>query len=139
MDESYCTGTAAMVVDKMTQEFMVICLCAEWCGACREYRPGFLELAAQFPDARFRWLDIEDEADAVGELDVENFPTLFIQRGEWVMFYGTMLPHLTHLRRTLETFRELSPQACRDYVESSSERRAWQVDPDLHRLGLLRE
>ena len=128
-----------MVVDKMTQEFLVICLCAEWCGACREYRPGFLELAKQFPDAHFRWLDIEDESDAVGELDVENFPTLFIQRGERVMFYGTMLPHLTHLRRTLETFRELSPQACRDYVESGSERRAWQVDPDLRRLGLLRE
>ena len=26
--------------------FSVYCLCAEWCGTCREYRPGFQALAS---------------------------------------------------------------------------------------------
>ena len=112
----------------------MICLCAEWCGACREYRPGFERLAAEFPQARFHWLDIEEHADEMGDLDIENFPTLFIQRRESVLFFGTMLPHLSHLRRTIETFHEQTPEQSRVYAHSSPERRGWQENQDLLRL-----
>ena len=81
-------------------EFTVTCLCAEWCDTCVEYRPGFLALAADFPQAQFRWVDIEDEGD---EFEVENFPTLRVTRGDAVLFHGTMLPIHAHLRRLLET------------------------------------
>ena len=120
----------------MSEDFLVICLCAEWCGTCRDYEPGFNELATQFTDIRFRWLDIEEHADEMGDLDVENFPTLFIQRGNVTLFFGTMLPHLSHLRRTIETFREQTPEQSLDYALSSPERRGWQENSDLRRLGV---
>ena len=80
----------------------VTCLCAEWCGTCREYRAPFFALAERFPDAQFVWLDVEYDAEKVGDLEVDNFPTLRIQRGEEVLFYGVMLPHVAHLARLIE-------------------------------------
>jgi thioredoxin 1 len=117
------------------QGFVVIGLCAQWCGTCRDYEPGFKALAAEIPDAQFAWLDIEDHADDLGDLDIENFPTVFIRRGESVLFFGTMLPHLSYLRRLIETFLEQTPEQSRDYACSNAERRLWQDDPDLRRLG----
>jgi thioredoxin 1 len=74
--------------------WIVACLCAAWCGTCNEYRSNFETLAARHADKRFVWIDIEDQADVVGDLDVENFPTLLIQRGDAVAFLGTVLPDL---------------------------------------------
>ena len=31
----------------------VACLCAEWCGTCREYREGFNRLTAAHPEIYF--------------------------------------------------------------------------------------
>ena len=115
-------------------EFLVICLCAEWCATCREYRAGFDELAERFPGTRFRWLDIEDQAEDLGDIDVENFPTLFVQRGDTVLFFGTMLPHPGHLLRLIETFHEQTAEQSGDYAMSTPERRRWQSDPDLRNL-----
>ena len=54
----------------------VVCLCAEWCGLCRDYEAVFAQMAQRFPAFRFVWLDIEDQAELVGDMDVETFPTL---------------------------------------------------------------
>ena len=59
-------------------EFLVACLCAAWCGTCRAFEPGFRQAALAHPGLAFRWLDVEDEADALGDLDIETFPTLVI-------------------------------------------------------------
>ena len=80
----------------------VTCLCAEWCGTCREYRTPFFALAERFPQADFVWLDVEYDAEQVGSLEVENFPTLRIEREGQVLFFGVMLPHAEHLSRLLE-------------------------------------
>ncbi|MBS1230472.1 MAG: hypothetical protein H6R17_3749 [Proteobacteria bacterium] len=117
------------------QGFVVICLCAQWCGTCRDYRAGFDALTPEFPGIRFSWLDIEEQADALGDLDIENFPTLYIRRGDSVLFFGTMLPHLGNLRRLIETFLEQTPEQSRDYARSTPERAGWQDDPDLRELG----
>jgi thioredoxin 1 len=82
--------------------WIVACLCAAWCGTCNEYRSNFETLAARHPDKRFVWIDIEDQADVVGDLDVENFPTLLIQRRDAIAFLGTVLPDL-HLGDRLIT------------------------------------
>ena len=82
--------------------FVVSCLCAEWCDTCVEYRPGFLALAQKFPQAEFRWVDIEDQAEAVEDIEVENFPTILVKRGADTLFEGVMLPHHEHLQRLLE-------------------------------------
>ena len=115
-------------------EFQVICLCADWCGTCREYRQAFDAVGRSFPSMHFRWLDIEDDAEAVGDLDIENFPTLLIGRSGNVLYFGTMLPHSGHLQRLLDVFAGQSPAASRGYAVSSPELRAWQDDEDLRRL-----
>src|SRR5450631_2974754 len=75
------------------ERLLVACLCAEWCGACREYRPTFDALAAQFAgEVEFAWIDIEDEADALGDPDIENFPTLLIATDEATLFLGPVTP-----------------------------------------------
>jgi thiol-disulfide isomerase/thioredoxin len=81
--------------------FVVSCLCAAWCDTCNDYRPGFLALAHKFPAATFRWVDIEDQADEVGDLEVENFPTIRVTRDDEVLFHGTLLPLHAHLERLL--------------------------------------
>jgi thioredoxin 1 len=75
------------------QRLLVSCLCAAWCGSCRDYRATFDALAAQFADrADFAWIDVEDEADALGDLDIENFPTLLIAEGSTLRFLGVVTP-----------------------------------------------
>ena len=121
----------------VSEGFVALCLCAEWCGTCREYREAFENLTASLPEVRFRWLDIEDEAERMGDLDVENFPTLLVARDDVVLFFGTMLPHIGHLERLIETLRAQTAAESRDYAQRNEERRAWQADPDLRRLCAL--
>jgi thiol-disulfide isomerase/thioredoxin len=81
----------------------VICLCADWCDTCRAYRLVFDQVAAQHPALVFRWLDIEDEASALGEVDVQTFPTLVIGDVHTVRFAGPVLPQAGHLTRLLQS------------------------------------
>ena len=116
-----------------TSELLVACLCAAWCGTCRDYQAGFEALAARFPKARFLWLDVEDEAELLDDYDVENFPTLLIQRDDTVLFFGTMLPHHDLLQRTIESFQALTPDEARRYAQTDAERRSWQLERNLRK------
>ncbi len=72
---------------------LVACLCAEWCNSCRDYRAIFAALAAQFAGrADFAWIDVEDDADALGDVDIENFPTLLIADPNALRFLGPVTP-----------------------------------------------
>ncbi len=111
------------------EEFRVVCLCASWCGTCRDYQDGFQALEGNFPHAAFLWLDVEQEhpwGDWLSDLDVENFPTLLIQRRDVVLFFGPMLPQHGILRRTLESFFAQTPEESHAWAHGSPERRAWQ-------------
>ena len=77
----------------------VACLCADWCGICRDYRPVFEQVAAEHPGLPFLWLDIEEQAALVGDLDIETFPTLLIADGAALRFAGPLLPHAGTLAR----------------------------------------
>jgi len=81
--------------------YLVVCLCAEWCGTCRDYRSIFLSNASQFSDIQFYWLDIEKECDWLEDIDIENFPLLFVYHEEKILYYGAVLPHASHLHRLL--------------------------------------
>ena len=83
-------------------EISVTCICAEWCHLCGEYRPGFFKLAADFPEAAFGWLDTEDDAEQVGELEIENFPTILVKRADETLFFGPQPPSHDILRRLLQ-------------------------------------
>lgn len=54
----------------------VACLCAAWCGVCRDFLPMFTAQAGANPHMRFAWVDVEDEDETMGDVDIETFPTL---------------------------------------------------------------
>lgn len=112
-------------------EFFVACLCAAWCGTCREYQPAFTALAEARPEVGFVWIDVEDQSEYVGDLDVENFPTLVIQRGHQVLFAGPTLPEAGILVRLLDSFSAQTPAESASYVQGSAERREWQGLADI--------
>lgn len=114
--------------------WLVACLCAAWCGTCASYRATFEELAARHPDKFFVWIDIEDHADLVGDLDVDNFPTLLIQYQQQVAFFGTMLPEAGVAHRLLQAQAALTPAELTAQAVASEERRGWQRDCNLQAL-----
>ena len=83
---------------------LVACLCARWCGTCRDYEPVLAALASTHgPALATAWVDIEDEADALGDIDVEDFPTLLIARGDAVLFFGPVTPQPATLGRLVQS------------------------------------
>ena len=90
--------------------WLVVCLCAEWCGTCRDYRGPMREVATEFSAHAFAWIDIEDEVELSGDIDIETFPTLLVLEGDQVLFYGPMLPGADGLRRLLRVLQENGPQ-----------------------------
>ncbi|MFN5810454.1 MAG: thioredoxin family protein [Burkholderiales bacterium] len=107
----------------------VFCLCAQWCGTCREYQPIFTQLATQLPEVRFVWVDIETQDDLLGDLDIENFPTLLIADAQGrARFAGTVLPHAETLQRMCQAALAGDFPLVSDPV--------WQnATPELMRLG----
>ena len=85
-----------------TPSLDIVCLCADWCGTCREYAQVFEALQQALPAHRYRWIDIEDEADLVGEVDVETFPTWLVAHQGRVLFAGPVLPRQSDAQRMLE-------------------------------------
>ena len=114
--------------------WVVACLCAAWCGTCARYRAAFEALAARHPQVQFVWIDIEDQAEVVGELDVDNFPTLLMQRREVVAFFGTVLPDSALAERLLQAQLALSPPELARLAGSSAERLTWQRECNLATL-----
>lgn len=102
----------------------VVCLCASWCGVCREYRTLFDALAQAHPAARFVWVDVEDEEEVAGDLDVETFPTLLIADGRQARFLGPLLPQKAVLERLLTSLQGAAqpPAAVSDEAQAVFER-----------------
>ncbi len=93
----------------------VTCLCAAWCGTCNNYEATMKkvadQLASAYPGIAFAWVDIEDESDWLGDIDVDNFPTVMISRRgtgadesphESLHFFGTVLPQPEQLARLVK-------------------------------------
>ena len=131
LDSSTLDAAVAAVHD---DAWTVACLCAAWCGTCATYRATFENLAARHPDKHFIWIDIEDQADVVGDLDVDNFPTLLVQRGDTVGFFGTMLPDAIVADRLVQAQAAQTPEEMARLAGSSEERRSWQRDCNLRIL-----
>ena len=93
------------------QELLVVCLCAAWCDACREFGKTFERLAARHRSAGLVWLDIEDDSDICGDIDVENFPSLAIYRGERLLHYGVSLPQEGSVARLIDEMATRSSAA----------------------------
>lgn len=83
---------AAILADMRAGRCCVACLCAAWCHVCNDFRTQFDALAVVHPEILFVWIDIEDQAEVAEAYDVENFPTLLIQRDAQVLFFGAIEP-----------------------------------------------
>lgn len=81
------------------------CLCAAWCRLCDDYAPVLQQVAGELIAAgvplQCHWIDIEDEAELLGDFDVETFPTLVIADAQQVRFAGPLAPQADTLRRVL--------------------------------------
>ncbi len=86
-----------------TTPLHIICLCAAWCGTCRDYAAVMDTLRAEFPTLRFSWVDVEDQADLVDPVDINDFPTLLITRDQQPVFFGILRPQADALRRLIQT------------------------------------
>jgi hypothetical protein len=91
------------------EPLLVACLCAQWCRTCDAYRDTLVAVRDAIrlghPDTpmRFVWVDIEDESELVGDLDIEDFPTILLARGDRVLFFGPVLPHAQTLDRLVRS------------------------------------
>jgi len=79
------------------------------------------EFSSVLPGLQWHWIDIEEEAELVGDLEVETFPTLVILDAEQVRFAGPLTPQAETLRRLL-----------RATLQDAEPTRAWPVvDPEI--------
>jgi thiol-disulfide isomerase/thioredoxin len=90
-------------ITQINKPWLIACLCAAWCDTCNSYKAKFEELSSVHPDKFFTWIDIEDQAHLIEELDIENFPTILIQHHETCLFIGTMLPDTKLLNRLISS------------------------------------
>lgn len=120
----------------------IACLCADWCGTCRDWQPVLARWAASQPDIHVLWVDIEDEADWLDTLgvDIETFPTLLLAQHERALFLGPVVPQVASVTRLLT--RPIEPThtgtALPDCVQDMAAR-LWrrQQAQALPRLGQL--
>lgn len=101
-----CLRDGLGMTDAANARWLVVCLCAQWCGTCSQYQPVFDALAKAWPGMDFVWLDVEDEEEALGELDITTFPTVLLGRGSDALFLGPVLPQAGVLQRMLERFSQ---------------------------------
>jgi hypothetical protein len=94
-----------LVSAPLDTRWTVVALCADWCGTCRDYFATFAERARRSDDARHLWIDIEDDSDWLGDVDVETLPTLLVLRDERPLFFGPVLPHADVIDRTLRALQ----------------------------------
>ena len=86
----------------MTDLVLIACLCADWCGVCREFRGLFDAAAAANPALRFAWIDIEDHPEVAGEVDIETFPTLLASSAGGRGFFGAIEPREAVLQALID-------------------------------------
>jgi thioredoxin 1 len=99
----------------------VVCLCAQWCDLCRDYRMLFDDAAARHPALDFRWIDIEDEAELAGDMEVETFPTLVVaDQADRLVFAGPLSPQPGVLERLLLSAAEPGRTSSVEDVEASA-------------------
>lgn len=114
--------------------WVVACLCAAWCDVCTRYRQAFDQWAGEVQQAHLVWIDVEDQADLVGNIDIENFPTLLIQRGHRVDFLGTVMPDVAVAQRLLQNAQATTDEQFARRLQADSALQEAQREADLLKL-----
>ncbi len=115
------------------EAWVVACLCARWCTVCRSWQGEFVRLARDcgtlFGQARWLWVDVEEQADELGDFEPENFPVLAVQRGDELLYCATLPQQAGNWKRLLHTLRALQPAQLREWAQALRP-----LDLDLRRL-----
>jgi thioredoxin 1 len=100
------------------EALLVVCLCASWCYVCDDFRATLAGLARAHGDVGFVWVDIEDDSALVGDVDIEDFPTLAAFRGDTPVFFGVTRSTEAVISRTLASLlgREPRPLAVPEQI-----------------------
>lgn len=109
-----------------------VCLCADWCGLCRDYRIVLEDLAPRLSTFRFVWLDLEDHAELVGDLAIETFPTLLVADAAGILFFGPLTPQAQTLKRLLQSLEDPAAKRQTHTPTSLSLVDALPAHPQLH-------
>ncbi|MDE1977758.1 MAG: thioredoxin [Betaproteobacteria bacterium] len=105
------------------EPLLVACLCAQWCGICRDWRAGFDALAAQLPPdvaVRWAWIDVEDRADALGDFEPPNFPVLAVQRGGDLLYCAPLPQQPALWLRVLTELARVDGAAARQLAQQAA-------------------
>ncbi|MEO9101493.1 MAG: thioredoxin family protein, partial [Burkholderiaceae bacterium] len=82
---------------------LVACLCAGWCSSCAAWHGAFAALAQEFAGDCFVWIDIEDHAELVADVEVETLPVMLVQTAQaGPGFVGPIEPRTAILRSLLQ-------------------------------------
>ena len=84
-----------------SSSLLVVCFCAAWCDTCDGVRTALERIAARDSSASYVWLDIEDDAALMDDIEIENFPTLAVYRDGSPLFFGVSPPQEGVIARTL--------------------------------------
>ena len=109
---------------------LVACLCAQWCGTCRDYGVVLEQVRQRFGAAvKVIFVDIEDDDAWLDGVEVENFPTVLIAAGAAVLFFGVITPQPQTLTRlvTGALAGDLRPSSIEPGIAELAQR--------LHRFG----
>lgn len=96
-----------------SDDYAIVCFCAEWCKTCAGFKLLFEALAAKYPQHAFVWVDIEEQEYLLIEEDIEDLPTVLIQNKKGTLYYGPLLPFAEHIERLL-----LQAQNKAQYIEA---------------------
>lgn len=95
----------------LTEGAVVVFLCAQWCGTCKTFAADAQALAQAFPQALFLWLDVEDDSAVVGDVDVDNFPSLAVFVRGVPVHFGVTMPQRGVVGRLLKALLATSADA----------------------------
>jgi thioredoxin 1 len=68
----------------------LLLFCAKWCGSCREFRAHFDALDVK--GLSKIWLDIEDHAALLEDIEINNLPTILAVSQDGLSFYFGEIP-----------------------------------------------
>ena len=94
--------------------WVVACLCAEWCRSCREYRACFESFRPREGAVRLAWIDIESNDRILEDIDVDGLPTLLVGNGTEVVFAGPVIPRIEILQGLVARAMRLELPPLRD-------------------------
>ncbi|MDR0251280.1 MAG: thioredoxin family protein [Burkholderiales bacterium] len=93
-----------------SQPLLAVCLCAEWCAVCRDFKPEYHALAQQHPETLFAYLDIEDDEALTGALELDNFPALAVFRDDTLIHFSVTKAKRDNIARLLRKLIASPPQ-----------------------------